>query len=84
MRDNYYKRFPELESLVQTPIEYMKTVKVSSKKFFATECVFSVNKSEFKYPVNKSINADSFVYMRRKINNGFPKNLYCALFLGIG
>ena len=44
----------------------MKTVKVSSKKFFATECVFSVNKSEFKYPVNKSINAGSFVYMRRE------------------
>lgn len=66
MRDNYYKRFPELESLVQTPIEYMKTVKVSSKKFFATECVFSVNKSEFKYPVNKSINAGSFVYTKRE------------------
>ena len=27
-RDIYYKRFPELESLVPMPIEYMKTVKV--------------------------------------------------------
>lgn len=27
VRDLYYKRFPELESLVQTPLEYVKTVK---------------------------------------------------------
>lgn len=26
-RDNYLKRFPELESLVPTPIEYMRTIK---------------------------------------------------------
>jgi len=30
VRDVYYKRFPELESLVQLPIEYVKTVKVCS------------------------------------------------------
>ena len=29
VRDLYYKRFPELESLVPVAIEYMKTVKVS-------------------------------------------------------
>ena len=28
-RDNYAKRFPELESLIHTPMEYIKTVKVS-------------------------------------------------------
>ena len=28
IRDLYYKRFPELESLVQLPLEYVKTVKV--------------------------------------------------------
>ena len=27
-RDNYAKRFPELESLIHTPMEYIKTVKV--------------------------------------------------------
>lgn len=26
-RDNYLKRFPELESLVPTPIEYIRTIK---------------------------------------------------------
>ena len=26
-RDNYEKRFPELDSLVPTPLEYMRTVK---------------------------------------------------------
>ncbi len=31
-RDNYHKRFPELESLVQMPIEYVKTVKVCGAK----------------------------------------------------
>jgi len=30
VRDIYYKRFPELESLVPLPLEYMKTVKVSA------------------------------------------------------
>ena len=29
-RDNYAKRFPELESLIHTPMEYIKTVKVRS------------------------------------------------------
>ena len=29
-RDNYAKRFPELESLIHTPMEYIKTVKVIS------------------------------------------------------
>ena len=28
-RDHYSKRFPELESLVPTPLEYMQTVRVS-------------------------------------------------------
>jgi len=28
VRDVYYKRFPELESLVHLPLEYVKTVKV--------------------------------------------------------
>ena len=28
VRDAYYKRFPELESLVHLPLEYVKTVKV--------------------------------------------------------
>jgi len=28
VRDGYYKRFPELESLVHLPLEYVKTVKV--------------------------------------------------------
>ncbi len=27
VRDNYYKRFPELESLVQNPVDYVKTVR---------------------------------------------------------
>jgi len=30
VRDGYYKRFPELESLVHLPLEYVKTVKVCS------------------------------------------------------
>lgn len=30
VRDGYYKRFPELESLVHLPLEYVKTVKVRS------------------------------------------------------
>ena len=30
VRDVYYKRFPELESLVHLPLEYVRTVKVCS------------------------------------------------------
>ena len=30
VRDKYSKRFPELESLVHTPLEYIKTVQVCS------------------------------------------------------
>jgi len=35
VRDVYYKRFPELESLVHLPLEYVKTVKVCSHFVFA-------------------------------------------------
>ena len=33
-RDQYQKRFPELESLVPTPMEYVRTVKVWNSEVF--------------------------------------------------
>ena len=33
-RDQYQKRFPELESLVPTPMEYVRTVKVWNSLLF--------------------------------------------------
>ena len=30
LKDKYSKRFPELESLVHTPMEYIRTVKVTT------------------------------------------------------
>ena len=41
-RDNYAKRFPELESLIHTPMEYIKTVKVRGlRKCMCTLCTSS-------------------------------------------
>ena len=42
-RDQYQKRFPELESLVPTPMEYVRTVKVwnSLVSHFKHKFVFS-------------------------------------------
>ena len=33
IKDLYSKRFPELESMVYTPVEYMKTVQVSTNHY---------------------------------------------------
>ena len=37
-RDNYARRFPELESLIHTPVEYIKTVKVRPTYFMPIMC----------------------------------------------
>ena len=39
VRDVYYKRFPELESLVHLPLEYVRTVKVCSSFVLFKYCL---------------------------------------------
>ena len=45
VRDMYSKRFPELESLVHTPLEYIKTVQVYTyimHLFAVMTCTYSI------------------------------------------
>lgn len=42
IRDKYSKRFPELESLVHTPLEYIKTVQVCVDIVITLHTLFSM------------------------------------------
>lgn len=58
-RDHYSKRFPELESLVPTPLEYIRTVQVKGSLHFYCAHFFLLTKCKF-IPGDNIANYTSF------------------------